>query len=293
MRVILAAVASVVTLLGAGHALGQIRPHTANGGYWEYRGKPVLLVGASDRDNLFQWAGDGERLTRHLDLLAECGGNYVRCTMSSREYTEDGFRWDVLPYPFTLIEGKYDLMEWNEEYWRKLRTFLVETKARGIVVQLEIWDRWNEAGNSEHPGAGWYHSAWNPNNNRTYEWSDSPLLRRGRTDFYNAFHFAAVHGDPVLLPLQQRFVGRILDEVLDGGFDHVLFQIDNESGIGDERLEPDPYWARFLRDHARSKGAGREVHFCTSRRFHWPAPYVTETFQDWENPREIKGVRPL
>jgi hypothetical protein len=83
MRVILAAVASVVALLGAGDALGQIRPHTANAGYWEYRGEPVLLVGASDRDNLFQWAGDGERLTRHLDLLAECGGRSPRWRKSA------------------------------------------------------------------------------------------------------------------------------------------------------------------------------------------------------------------
>jgi hypothetical protein len=94
---------------------------------------------------------------------------------------------------------------------------------------------------------------------------------------------AAVARDAVLLPLQQRFVEKILDEVIDGGFDHVLFQVDNESGIGDDTLEPDSYWARFLREYAKSKG-GFEAYVCTSRRFHWPTPRRVTDFQDWTNP---------
>ncbi|NOX54050.1 MAG: hypothetical protein GXP27_06345 [Planctomycetes bacterium] len=95
---------------------------------------------------------------------------------------------------------------------------------------------------------------------------------------------AAVTQDPVLLPYQQRFVRKIVDEVIGGGFDHVLFQIDNESGIGDETLEPDPYWARFIRSHARKRRPDCEVYVCTSRRFHWPAPKLTKHFRDWSNP---------
>ena len=59
--------------------------------------------------------------------------------------------------------------------------------------------------------------------------------------------------------------------------------MDNESGIGDETLEPDPYWARFVRRYAKSKGAS-DVFVCSSRRFHWPTPYKATTFQDWDNP---------
>ena len=119
--------------------------------------------------------------------------------------------------------------------------FLRETKKRDIIVQLEIWDRWYESGDWTRPGNGWYDSPWNPNNNVTYDWSNSPLLKEGKTDFYNAIHMAATEKDPVLLPLQQRFVEKIIDEVIEGGYDHVLFQIDNESGIGSDSLEPDPY----------------------------------------------------
>lgn len=260
-----------------------IKPYSKNPSYWEYHGKPLLLIGGSDQDNIFQWIGAGTTLTDHLDLLRSCGGNYIRCTMNSRSYTEDGHHWNVYPYPFARVNSKYDLRQWNYEYWNKLRTFLLETKKRGIIVQLEFWDRWNESGDSTRPGNGWYDSPWNPNNNVNYDWSDTPLLKPGKTDFYNAFHYAALHKDPVLLPLQQRFVRKIIDTVIDGGFDHVIFQVDNESGIGDESLEPDLYWARFAREYAKSKGRD-ELYICTQRRFHKPNPYKTDTFQDWKNP---------
>ena len=268
---------------GGGAATAPVKPYSRNRSYWQYQGEPLLLFGGSDRDNVFQWAGDGTRLTDHLDLLAECGGNYIRCTMSSREYTSRGYRWDRLPYPFAKVGGKYDLRQWDDVYWNKLRVFLAETSRRGIIVQLEFWDRWNESGDSRSARFGWYDSPWNPNNNVTYDWSDSPLLKPGRTGFYNALHYAALKNDPVLLPLQQRFVEKVIDQVIDKGHDHVLFQVDNESGIGDETLEPDPYWARFAREYARSKGIG-DIFVCSSRRFHRPAPYKATTFRDWENP---------
>jgi len=261
----------------------QIKPYSKNPSYWEYRGKPIVLIGGSDRDNIFQWALDGTKLIDHLDLLSSCGGNYIRCTMSSREYTAEGYRWDLLPYPFAKIGDKYDLERWDDVYWSKLREFLRETKKRGIIVQLEIWDRWNESGDSRQARFGWYWSPWNPNNNITYDWPDSPLLKEGRTSFYNDFHMAAVTRDAVLLPLQQRFVEKIVDEVVDGGFDHVLFQVDNESGIGDETLEPDPYWARFVRSYAKTRGAS-DVFVCSSRRLHSPTSYKATKFQDWDNP---------
>ncbi len=273
-----------IMLLCSGTGLAQIEPYARNPSYWQYEGRPILLFGGSDRDNIFQWAGDGTKLADHLDLLISSGGNYIRCTMSSREYTAEGHRWDLLPYPFSKVNGKYDLTRWNDVYWKKLRTLLAETKKRGIIVQLEFWDRWNEFGDSTRPRGGWYWSPWNPDNNINYSWSDSPLLKQGKTDFYNVFHDAAVTGDPVLLPWQQRFVRKVVDEVIDGGLGHVLFQVDNESGYGDDTQAPDPYWARFARQCAKSKGTGYELYVCSQRRFHPPTPCLTKDFQDWNNP---------
>ena len=262
-----------------------IKPWDENPNYWQYRGKPILLFGGSDRDNIYQWAGDGTRLTDHLDTLQNSGGNYIRCTMNSREYTPEGYRWDSLPYPYKKVNDKYDLTQWDEVYWNKLRTFLYETQERGIIVQLELMDRWNEKQNLPHQRKlGWDFSPFNPDNNINYETEDSPLLTKDNTDFYHLFHFAAVVNDSLLLPIQQRFIEKIIDEVIDNGFNHVIFQVDNESGIGNASLEPDPYWANYIREYGRSKNKNHPIYVCTSRRFHFPTPYLTTNWQDWNNP---------
>jgi hypothetical protein len=48
-----------------------IQPYEKNPFYWEFRGKPCLLVGGSVDDDLFQVSW----FEPHLDTLAACGGN--------------------------------------------------------------------------------------------------------------------------------------------------------------------------------------------------------------------------
>ena len=59
-----------------------LRPWPANPWYWSLNGQPVLLLGGSDDDNLFQWSE--QKLVAQLDRLAAAGGNYIRNTMSDR-----------------------------------------------------------------------------------------------------------------------------------------------------------------------------------------------------------------
>ena len=75
---------------------GRIRPYEKNPYFWQYKGEPVLLIGGSAHDNLFNHPDVGpDGLESHLDLLVECGGNYVRNTMSSRD--------EGNPWPFAQI----------------------------------------------------------------------------------------------------------------------------------------------------------------------------------------------
>ena len=107
----------------------RIRPYAKNPYYWQYKGKPLLLLGGTDDDNLFQWTGS--RLIEQLDLLESVGGNYLRCTMSSRD---EGNVW-----PFKQGNGKYDLDQWNEDYWNRFERILRLTSERDIIVQIEVW----------------------------------------------------------------------------------------------------------------------------------------------------------
>lgn len=52
-----------------------IQPYENNRFYWQYDGEPVLLIGGSREDNLFNHPED---LEVHLDKIAKAGGNYVR-----------------------------------------------------------------------------------------------------------------------------------------------------------------------------------------------------------------------
>jgi hypothetical protein len=137
-----------------------IRPWTDNPRYWQHKGRPTLLVGGSDDDNLFQWPAD--LLAPHLDALREVGGNYVRNTMSDRR--DRGFE----VYPFArLPDWRYDLDAWNEEYWERFDTFLRLTAERHIIVQIEVWDRFDYS--REH----WTPHPYNPANNVTYTFEAS------------------------------------------------------------------------------------------------------------------------
>ena len=161
-----------------------IRPYINNSMYWQFRGKPCLLLGGTNDDNLFQWAGDKSKLVDHLELLLSVGGNYVRNTMSSRAncYDEEGNRIEFTDkgcvYPFhRQNDGKYDLDRWNDEYWGRLETFLSETHSRDIIVQLELWDAFTLS------QQGWMLQPFNPTNNVNYTDKETGLKKEG-VDLY-------------------------------------------------------------------------------------------------------------
>lgn len=248
--------ASLLVLLGAA-ALAQtaprIRPWTANPFYWEYGGRPVLLAGASDDDNLFQWPD--KELAEHLDRLAAAGGNYVRNTMSDRR----DMGWEQYPY-LRLETGKYDLNRWNPEYWRRFERFLEWTEKRGIIVQIEVWDRF------DYSTQFWQPHPYNPANNVNYTFEESGFAPeypehpgRNRQPFF--FTTPRQRNNTAVLPYQQRFVEKMLSYTLRHG--NVLYCMDNETS-GEE--EWSRYWAQFIRE--RAARAGAEV-------------YLTEMWDDW------------
>ena len=83
----------------------RIKPYVKNPRYWQYKEEPVVLIGGTKEDNLFQIPD----LREHLDLLQSVGGNYIRNTMSSRDPGN--------VFPYSARNGKYNLNSWKDEYW--------------------------------------------------------------------------------------------------------------------------------------------------------------------------------
>ena len=148
-----------------------LKPFAANPWYWSHDEKPLLLLGGSDDDNLFQWPED--KLIAQLDRIKAAGGNVVRNTMSDRK--DKGFE----VYPFLQLEDeKYDLGQWNPEYWKRFERFLKETAKRGIFVQIEIWDRFDYTDNRKNDSRRWQSHPYAPKNNINYSAEESTFAAR-------------------------------------------------------------------------------------------------------------------
>jgi hypothetical protein len=234
-----------------------LQPWSSNPWYWSYHGVPVLLLGGSDDDNLFQWSETD--LIAQLERLAAAGGNVIRNTMSDRK--DKGS--EVYPFQQTA-DGKYDLNSWNEEYWARFERMLRETRKRDIFVQIEIWDRFDytDSGGSER----WKIHPYNPADNINYTYEESGFGPQypdhpgaNRQPFF--FTTPKQRNNKVVLQYQQRFVEKMLEYSLQ--YDHVLYCMDNETS-GEE--EWGRYWARFVKDRAAK--LDRKV--C-----------VTEMWDDW------------
>lgn len=232
----------------------RIHPWEENNWYWQYNGKPIMLFGASSDDNLFQWPK--EMLIPHLDSMKRVGANYVRNTMSDRQ--DRGFEL----YPFVQLEnGKYDLEQLNDDYYNRFEFFLKETAKRKIIVQIEVWDRFDYAREN------WPAHPFNPQNNINYTVQESGLALeypdhpgQNKQPFF--FTTPNQRNNQILLKYQKNRVEKMLSISLK--YDHVLYCMDNETS-GEEEWAV--YWAKFILNMA--KEAGKEI--C-----------VTEMWDNWD-----------
>jgi hypothetical protein len=237
-----------------------IRISSENPFYWEYKGEPMLLLGGSREDNLFNHP---EGLAEHLDLLKSFGGNYIRNTMSSRD---PGNLW-----PHKMLEnGLYDLTQWNEEYWHRFENLLKLSFERDIIVQIDIWDSWDYFMSEKdlgfgHFSVGWESCPYNPILNINYTPEESGLATD--IDYYSGdrpgehvfFHTVPALKDiPVIRVHQEAFVDKFLSISLE--YPNVLYCMNNETA---EPAEWGEYWAAFIRN--RAKEAGKEVFLADMR----------------------------
>ncbi|RMF42966.1 MAG: hypothetical protein D6753_06300, partial [Planctomycetota bacterium] len=218
-----------------------IRPWAQDPRYWQYQGEPVLLLGGSATDHIFLLDG----LREHLDEIAAVGGNYVRCTMSQREGVE------LKPHKL-LPSGKFDLDQWNEDYWQRFADCLKWCRERNIILQIEVWDRFDYS--REH----WETSPWNPGNNINYTYEQTGFAnaypQHPSRDLHPFFH--SIPGMPrydrrldLVRRYQEAFVRKMLSYSLDYG--NVLYCMNNETSTPAAWGQ---YWIEFIQRAAAQQG---------------------------------------
>lgn len=216
----------------------RIQPWPRNRMYWQYKGRPVLLLGGGVEDNLLQMPN----LREHLDMLAGVGGNYVRGPLSS---PHEG---DVRPFARDDSTGRYDLDRLEPQYWTRLGELLDLTLQRDIIVQIEVWDRFDFA---REP---WRTNPFNPRNNSNYTAAQTGLGEvidshpaRGENAFFRTV--PELENNTRLLQYQQAFVDHLLSATQ--GRPHVLYCVDSETNES-------PRWAAYWADYIRAR-AGQAV----------------------------------
>ena len=220
----------------------RIQVYKENPQYWQHKSEPVLLLGGSVEDNLFQIPD----IKEHLDLLRSVGGNYVRCTMSCRD---EGNVWQ-----FNEVEGLYNLDQWNEEFWQRFNNFLRLTAERDIIVQIEVWATF------DYYRLNWDINPFNPKNNVNYTFEQTNLpevVDSHPTQTENNFFWSvpAENNQRIVLKYQEKFVDQILFYSLK--FDHVLYCIDNETSVT-------PEWGKFWAEYIQAKANDAEVNVETT-----------------------------
>ncbi|SFZ89468.1 hypothetical protein SAMN05428642_101305 [Flaviramulus basaltis] len=208
--------------------------------YWTYNCKPTLLLGGSNDDNLFQWPI--EKLVPHLDSMVDVGANYVRNTMSDRK--QKGFEI----YPFKeLPNKKYDLDQWSDEYWNRFTVFLEETAKRNIIVQIEIWDRFDFSREE------WKPNPYNPINNVSYTYDESGFVQEypkhpGKNAQPFFFTTPNQRKNTTVFKYQKAYVDKLLSISLK--YNNVLYCIDNETSAEEAWAT---YWAQYIKEKAGDK----------------------------------------
>ncbi len=227
----------------------RIQIYKENPRYWQYKGKPILLIGGSVDDNLFQIPN----LKEHLELLKSVGGNYVRSTMGWTEAVD-------VP-PFKKVGDLYDLNQWNDEFWTRFQNFIRWTHEMDIIVQIEVWATFN------YYRDYWEVNPFNPKNNSNYSTEETELPTAvnshpsaAKNDFFRSV--PKKRNQEIVLKYQQKYVDKLLSETLPYG--HILYCMDNETAVTPAWGE---YWSTYIKNRATEVGRGVET---------------TESWNPWE-----------
>lgn len=205
---------------------GPLRLHPANPHYFEFRGKPTILVTSGEHYGAV--LNLDFNYVRYLDTLHAQGMNLTRTF--SGAYLEPAGAFNITkntlaPEPGRFIAPwaavrdrrsasqtpKYDLHKWNKDYFQRLRDFVRQAGRRDIVVEFTLFCPFYE-------DSQWLLSPMNSQNN---------VQGLGSIPRTNVYTLDRHEG---LLEVQERLVRKVVSELRH--FDNVIYEICNEPYFG-------------------------------------------------------------
>lgn len=218
-------------------ATGPLYVHPTNPRYFtDGSGRAIYLTGTHTWAN-FQDSGDSDppeifNYTEYLDFLEERNHNFFRLWAWEQAKWGPWLPGDIyfapLMYPRTgpgvALDGKpkFDVSQFNQAYFDRLRTRVIQAGERGMYVSVMLFDGWSIEDKGLGGGNPWLAHPYNAANN----------INGINGDPNNDNQGLEVHSMqiPAVTALQEAYVRKVIDTVND--LDNVLFEISNESHGG-------------------------------------------------------------
>ncbi len=198
--------------------------HPENPHYFKFKGRPTLLITSGEHYGAV--VNLGFDYVKYLDTLAADKLNLTRTFLAYREQpgafniagnslspNQEQF---ITPWIRSTTAGyfdggnKFDLTQWNELYFARLRDFVRHASKRGIVVEANLFSCfYNEKSWNTHP----FNARNNINEVGNGTWDQALTLQ-----------------EPGLMQFQEAYVRKVVHELK--GFDNVFYEICNEPYIG-------------------------------------------------------------
>ncbi len=245
-------------------ATGPLRVHSTNARYFvDPSGRTVYLTGSHTWNNFQDGNGAAFDFTAYLNLIKSHNHNFIRLWVSESPRADVGVipapGWNgtspwyqtVAPLPYartgtgTATDGqaKFDLTQWNQAYFDRLRARVIAARDRGIYVGIMLFNYRTAVNRTDlYPGRNaWRFHPFQSNNNMNGISGDPNGNGLGEET-----HSLQV---PAITQLQEAYVRKVVDTVND--LDNVLFEISNED------VSNDPAWQNQLINVIKSYEAGK------------------------------------
>lgn len=271
---------------------GTLRIHPENPRYLtDGSGKSILLVGSHHWDNLVDNDArpDAFNYSAYLDFLEKHNHNFIRM------WAQWAWIREVNPVPYqrvgpeSALDGKlkFDLTQFNQPYFDRLRSRIIEAGERGIYVSVMLFQGWSIEDRGE--GNPWMYHPFNGANN--INGIDGDLNGNGEGKEIHTLDSQAVTA------LQEAYVKKIVDTVND--LDNVIYEIANESHS--DSVAWQYHMVEFIRNYEKGKpkqhlvgitsGGGDAI--SNDDIFASPADWVSPNFRDGykDNPPAADGSK--
>jgi hypothetical protein len=213
----------------------------------------------------------------YLEFLKQQHHNFTKL------WAQEDTRQVPLPYqrvgPELALDGKpkFDLAQFNEEYFDRLRARVIAAGKRGIYVSIMLFNGWSVEGKtpnrhvwSKHP----FHSANNVNG------IDGDLNKDGQGVEVQTLK------NPAVTAIQEAYVRKVVESVYD--LDNVLYEISNESTGTAENTTWQSYFIEFIHSIERGKPKQHPVGMTSQ----WPNEnnqVLYDSPADWISPNSNDG----